>query len=276
MNIKQVATHLERLAQPFDVIIKKEGKEKTLYANLEPNDVKTLLYEVTETHKPDKLIIQERKRNGSVNKKMDNYPVDLQESSNLYGLGTTTTPMPIKNQNLSYNVPTDYKDYLIKDLERKVDKYEHKIEKLEADNEKLKRDNFDLEKDVKFKDKEFEIATRSKELEQSNGLNGILETVSTNPALANIATMAIGRLMGVEMPTPQQGIEEPETNTEETTETAENTLQLQVANHLKTWLLKQSKETAEKFYKVANILSKDVSQIDKLLKLFANGTNQTV
>lgn len=272
MNIKQVATHLERLAQPFDVIIKKDGKEKTLYANLEPNDVKSLLYEVTETHKPDKLIIQERKRNGSVNRKTENYPIDLQvpTNSHLSGLGA----MPTAQTPMTYNVPNDYKDYLIKDLERKVDKYENRIEKLENDNEKLKRDNFELEKNVKFKDKEFEIATRAKELEQANGLNGVLETVSGNPALANIATMAIGRLMGMEMPTTPQGIEGAEVG--ESTEAEESTLQLQVANHLKTWLQKQSKETAEKFYKLANVLSKDLSQIDKLLKLLGNGTNETV
>ncbi len=264
MNIKQVSTHLERLQQPFDVIIKKNGAERTLYANIEPNNVLELLQEVVEAHSPEQLIIQERKRNGSVNKKTENYPVNINSvptvaTNTLAGL---TTPPP------SYSAPQDYKDYLLRDLEKKVDKAEHKIEKLEAENEQLKKENFELEKEAKFKDKEFDITLRSKELEQSNGLSGLMEKVGENPALANIMGMAVGRLMGVEMPMQLPTDTNADEQTTEQNET--KSIQGQIAKHVGIWVQKQTPDIAQKFYRMVDKLSSNIEQIDQITKLLSN------
>ncbi len=268
MNIKQTATHLERLQQPFDVIIKNNGAERTLYANIEPNNVLELLEEVVDAHQPEQLIIQERRRNGSVNKKTDNYPVNIDSTNpitpNLGGL--ITPPQPI-------TAPQDYKDYLLRDYQHKLEKAERKIDNLETETERLKKENFELEKEVKFKDKEFDITLKSKELEQSNGLSGVMEKVGDNPALANILGMAVGRLMGVEVTPPAQLPAEQPTAQQTEQRQQGNSIQSKIAINVSDWITKQEKEVAEKFYRLVDKISYNVDMIDQLNELLSNPQN---
>jgi len=262
MDIKQTSKHLQRLGQPFDVLINKGGVERQLYKDLEPTDVETLLNEVLEVHNPDSIIIQQKRRNGSCNvKDGDKYPLTLNGIENT---PANTQPMNTP-QAQPLNVPGDFKDYMIQDLKGKLDKSERRVEKLENENETLKKENFELEKDNKYKDKEFELERKGQEYEKSNGLSGVLETVSTNPALATIAATAIGRLMGIDVPAigaiepgeEQPGAEQPGASAE--------TIQSKVAQNIEAWLAQQSDEVAGLFFQMVQAIAADVSKISDVI-----------
>jgi hypothetical protein len=265
MDIKQTAQHLQRLAQPFDVIISNNGQERTLYKNLAPTDVESLLNEVIDTHAPDKLIIQERKRNGSTNVKQEKYPIQLSGLNGSQEQVAMQPQQPVSVQGL----PNDYKDYLISDLKEKNGKLESKLSKVEEENENLKRENFELEKENKYKDKEFELERKSQEFEKSNGLSGIMETVGNNPVLANVAATALTRIMGIEQPQ----LPEQSQQTMQGAETGEdaNTLQAKVAANIKAWLQGVDEETAKQFYNMVTIIAADVNQISTVIELLQNG-----
>ncbi len=251
MDIKQTASHLKQLGQPFDVIITKNGNVRELYANCEPTDVEGLLNEVVSTHNPDTLIIQERKRNGNANIKKEKYPITL----------GSLQAAPIQNTMHNQHVPAAFQDYLIKDLEKKNEKLEKKVDKLEGENEKLKTDNFELMKTNQFKDKEFELSKKESDMEKSNGLSGIMETVGSNPVLANLAATAIGRLMGIDVP-PVGAIESDSGQMAGT-----GTTQEQIADHVRNWLKKLDEQTATQFFQMVNLLAQDVSQVNTVLTL---------
>lgn len=256
MDIKQTSNHLQRLGQPFDVIITKDGVERVLYTNLEPTDVEGLLNEVLETHNPDTLVIQERKRNGSTNVRQSKFNVSLG------GIVAPTTLTTMQDTSVN-SFPADFKDYLISDLKEKKSKLEKRLEGLEAENEKLKRENFELEKENKYKDKEFELDKKASEYEKSNGLAGIVETVSTNPALATLAATAIGRLMGIEV--PQMGALEGGETTSSQQEG--NSTQEKVAGFIRNWLLKQEEAVATQFFELTNLFAQDSSLLNEVLEM---------
>lgn len=252
MDINQTANHLQRLAQPFDVIITQNGMERTLYTNLDPTDVEGLLNEIIETHKPDSLIIQERRRNGSTNVKQDKYNVSLGglAPQNISAMHASTS-----------NIPSDFKDYLISDLKEKNSKLEKRLEKVETENETLKTENFELVKENKYKDKEFELDKKAQEYEKSNGLAGIVDTVASNPALATIAATAIGRLMGIEVPA-MGGLEAvPETAVTTTTP------QEKIAGFIRNWIVKLDEATATQFLQLVNQISQNTEVISDLLEM---------
>ncbi len=264
MDIKQTSIHLQRLGQPFDVLISKYGVEKVLYTSLEPTDVEGLLNEIMATHNPDTLVIQERKRNGSTNLKQSKYNVSLG------GLNAPATTPTMLNQPAVNNVPSDFKDYMISDLKEKNSKLEKRLEKFEAENETLKKENFELEKENKYKDKEFELDKKATEYEKTNGLAGIVETVSANPALATIAATAIGRLMGIDV--PQMGALEgaevqPEANGQGT--------QAKIAGFIRNWLLKQDEAVATQFFELTNLLSRDTSLLTEVLEMLKVDSHET-
>nr|WP_321453591.1 hypothetical protein [uncultured Carboxylicivirga sp.] len=260
MDIKQTSTHLQRLGQPFDVLINKGGVERQLYKNLEPTDVETLLKEVKDTHNPDSIIIQEKRRNGSSNvKEGEKYPIAL---NGIQDSPTNQNPMNT-SQVQSFNASTDIKDYMLLDLKEKLADYKERNKKLEAENETLKKENFELEKDNKYKDKEFELERKGQEYEKSNGLSGVLETVSTNPALATIAATAIGRLMGIDV--PAIGAIEPGTEQPVHEQASADTIPAKVAEQIKAWVGSQSDEIAQQIYAVFTQLATDVDKIPDVL-----------
>jgi len=263
MNIKQTASHLQLKNQPFDVNIVKGGVEKSLYTNLEPTDVEGLLNEVIEAHAPEQLIIQERKRNGSSNTKQDKFPVAL---GALPELLPQRTPV-MQTENI---FPSDFKDYLIKDLEKKNDKLEKQVDKLEADNEKLKKENFELEKENKYKDKEFELTQKASEMERTNGLAGIVETVGNNPMLANVLGMAMGRLMGVDMAQISGGNAE---TVQEPSEAANETAG-KVGSFIKNWVSKLDEATATNVFKIVHAFNQNPEKINEVLMYLQNNEDE--
>ena len=267
MNIQETATHLQRLNQPFDVIIWKNGSEQTLYTNCAPTNVEGLLNEVVSTHKPERLIIQERKRNGSVNVKTNMHEVSLGGLAPQYPvLSGYSGQSPTSVQ----NIPQDFKDYMISDLKQKLEKAEKKLEQFEKENYELKteRDNLNLE--LKTKDKEFELAQKETELEHTGGLSGIIETVSTNPALANIAAVAIGRLMGID---PMQQPEIQESNINGAPEQANvPDLNRKVAGFVSEWINKQDEQLTLSFYELMKLIASDT---DLIFEIIANHKEQS-
>jgi len=270
MNIQETATHLQTLNQPFDVIITKNGVEQELYKNLAPTNVEDLLSDVIKIHNPDRLIIQERKRNGSVNIKTHKQEVNITSAgaipqmpntSGLYGV-SPFSPTPQQQ-----SVPADFKDYMITDLKDKALKWEKKAEKLEKENYELKQERDDLKLELKTKDKEFELAKKESELEHTGGLNGIIETVSANPALANIAAMAIGRLMGVD--TTQLDGEAPAiaANTEDSNIPEVNR---KIAGFVTDWINKADEKTVMSFYE----LMKHLAAQPELISEYVNELNE--
>lgn len=252
MNIKSTAEHLIKLGQPFDVIFIKNGIERQLYTNEIPSEkTADLLQMVVDDWSPDELIIQEKKRNGNNNRKTAKFNVSLN--------GIEAMQMQQNNTPQS-SVPSEFKDYLIQELKEKNAKLEKKLDKFETENEELKKVNFELEKENRYKDKEFELDKKGLEIEKSNGLSGVLETVSTNPALATIAATAIGRLMGIDVPAIG-AIEPPETNTDNQEQTEGNDLQHQVAKNIKAWLLTQPDNIVTEVFNLMNTLASDVSKI---------------
>ena len=260
MDIKQTSEHLKLLGNPFDVIIVKDGHERTVYPNCSPTDVETLLKGTVEKFNPDQLIIQERQKNGNALLKKEKYPINL---GGLNNAAPVHTPAPMQQ----HTAPSTFLEYLNKELEKKNDKLEKTVDKLEAENEKLKRENFELEKENKYKDKEFELSKKEADMEKAGGLNGIMETVGSNPALANLATMAIGRLMGVEVP-PVGAIEGSEGDV--TSSQSTGTTQEQIGDHIKNWLTKLDEGLATKFFEMTNILAQDPTQIDVVLTSLKN------
>ena len=266
MDIKATASHLQTLNQPFDVIIYKNGVEQELYKNLAPTNVETLLNEVVKNHNPERLIIQERKRNGSVNIKTHKQEVNIGSNgvaphypASYSGLSGVTPAFSHTSQQLS----TDIKDYIISDLKEKAQKWEKKAEKLEEENYKLKKERDDLDLKLKTKDKEFELAQKETQLEQTNGLGGIIETVSSNPALANIAAMAIGRLMGID--TNQLDGETPAIGS-----TSENPdvpdVNRKIAGFVTDWIHKADEKTVMSFYE----LMKHIAAQPELIMEYVN------
>ncbi|MCT4587291.1 MAG: hypothetical protein N4A71_05670 [Carboxylicivirga sp.] len=266
MNIKQTASHLQRSGQPFDVIISTNGVESVLYSNLEPTDVEGLLNEVIESRNPEAIIIQEKKRNGSTNLKQGKFPVTLE------GLAPSqpVTPMQTPVQ----SVPSDFKDYVIDDLKEKNGKLETRVNKLETENEQLKKDNFELEKENKYKDKEFELTQKEKDAERTNGLAGIIETVSTNPALATVAATAIGRLMGMDMTGLAPGLDGSDPAPAQPQPTGGSSTQQQVLNYLQQWFAKLDDETLTQFFQLTAYITQDVSIIPQLIDIVKPDENE--
>ncbi|WP_075603117.1 hypothetical protein [Saccharicrinis aurantiacus] len=252
MNIKKTAEHLQRLGQPFDVILVKDGVERQLYTNEQPGEkTEALLHEVMEDWKPDGIIIQEKKRNGSCNRKTERFNLALNGIEEMQ----PNNVMPQQS-----NVPSEFKDYLITELKEKNAKLEKKLDKFEVENDELKKANFELEKENRYKDKEFELDKKGIEVERSNGLAGVMETVGSNPALATIAATAIGRLMGIDVPA-MGSIEAPDTAAESTEANEGETLQLKVADNIKKWLVTQPDEVASELFALMNLLAVDISKI---------------
>jgi hypothetical protein len=259
MDIKQTSKHLQRLGQPFDVFINTGGVERQLYKNLEPTDVETLLNEVMEAHNPDSIIIQEKRRNGSSNvREGEKYLLTLNGLDNSSAQATT--------QPQALNVPADFKDYMIRDLEKKLDKAEKRNEKLESENETLKTKNFELEKDNKYKDKEFELERKGQEYERSNGLSGIVDKVAENPALATVAATLVGRIMGIDV--PAIGAIEPDTEQPGAGQqpgASTDTIQSKVADQIKQWLAGQTDEVAQQVYTLFSQLATDIEKIPEII-----------
>ncbi|MBR8534428.1 hypothetical protein KDU71_02565 [Carboxylicivirga sediminis] len=254
MDIKQTAQHLQRLGQPFDVIIRVNGVERQLYKNLTPTDVESLIKEVKDSHNPEAIIIQEKRKNGSSNvREGDPYAVALN------GLENTPAMAPSTPQAL--NVPADFKDYMIQDLKEKLSKAEKRNDKLETENETLKKENFELEKENKYKDQEFELERKGQEYEKSNGLAGIMETVATNPALATVVGTLAGRIMGIEV--PQMGAIEP--GPEQQAGPTADTIQAKVSENISNWLDQQSDEVAGAFFQLVQTVAADVSRIPDVI-----------
>ncbi len=250
MNIKSTAEHLQRLGQPFDVIFKKNGAERQLYTNEQPSDkTEALLQMVVDDWSPDELIIQEKRKNGNNNRKTEKFSVSL----------NGIEQMQPTNQVQPQTVPSEFKDYLISELKEKVSTLTSENKELKAENKELNKANFELEKENRYKDKEFELDKKGMEIEKTNGLSGVLETVSSNPALATIAATAIGRLMGIDVPAIG-AIPQPESP--DHTESSEGeTIQLKVADNIKKWLVTQSDEVVTQVFNLMNVLAADVSKI---------------
>ncbi len=263
MDIKQTANHLKRQGQPFDVILVTQDGRTLEYTNLQPTAVEDYLNELVEEQDPVSLTIQERKKNGSSTKKLDKYDVTLN------GLTPNSQPQtPLNMQTQQF--PSDYKDYLIRDLEKKNEKLEKRVEKLETDNDDLKKKNFELEKDNSFKDKEFELSRKEAEFDKSNGLAGVMEQVGSNPILANLAATAIGRLMGVDVP-PMGAIEG---GADQPTQSNQETTQEQIAGYVKNWLVQQDEAIATKFFKLCNAIAQDTDHIETFLNILEEEDNE--
>lgn len=267
LTLDQTVKHLQRRNQPFDVFIEVNGELKELYKNLQPTDIRSLLEEVIEERSPNKLIIQERKKNGSSNVKEEMFNVKYDSLSGLNS--NSQSAMQQSTSTTTQSLPNDYKDYLISDLKEKNGKLESKLSKVEDENESLKRENFELEKENKYKDKEFELERKSQEFEKSNGLSGIMETVGSNPVLANVAATALTRIMGIEQPM----IPEQSQQTMQGAEAGEdaNTIQAKVAANIKAWLQGVDEETAKQFYNMVTLIAADVNQISTVIELLQNG-----
>jgi len=261
MNIKKTATHLQTLNQPFDVIIVKNGQEQTLYKNCAPTNVEGLLNEVVNTHAPERLIIQERRRNGSVNIKTDKKEVSL---GGLVAQSPANAGYSAQPPTTVQAMPADYKDYLIGDLKIKVDKLEKKAERLEEENYKLKTERDDLKLELKTKDKEFELAKKETELEQTNGLGGIIEKVSENPALANLAAVAIGRLMGVETPLQPEQPELP-ASMQGAEQANAPELNRKVAGFVSDWIIKQDEQLTLSFYELMKLIAANTDLVYEII-----------
>lgn len=266
MDIKSAASHLQRLNEPFDVIIIKNGIEQQLYKALAPTNVEGLLNDVINEHNPERLIIQERRKNGNALLRGQKHEINT---------GGIVPQFPALNgfsgqsPNNIQTLPADFKDYMITDLKEKCSRFETKVERLEAENEKLKRENFELEKDLKFKDKEFEIANRSREVEQTNGLSGLLEKVSENPMLTNLATMAIGRLMGVDTAAISEGEPEQAQNLAGIPE-----LNQKIANNISTWIHHADEQTVREFYALAQHIYQNPEILPELLEQLKGGSDE--
>lgn len=254
MNIQETAAHLQTLNQPFDVLIVKNGAEQELYKELPPTNVEALLNDVVNSHNPERLIIQERRKNGTVNLKTHRQEVALQAPAapQYPQAGLAGVSYPVVQQPVS--VPADFKDYMISDLKKKAEKWEQKAEKLEKENYDLKKERDDLQLELKTKDKEFDLAQKEQQLEQTNGLSGIIETVSANPALANIAAMAIGRLMGIDA-SQLEGGDVPAIGSAPADAPDVPDVNKKIAGFVADWIHKADEQTAVSFYELMKQLA---------------------
>ncbi len=274
MNIQAAESHLQRVNQPFDVIIEKDGKEIELYKAISPTGVSELLKEVTEAHKPDRLFIQERRKQGSSLVRREKHEVDLGTAppspSPLNGVGVGQGPVQPTGLPIVMgtgpvgmtHIPSDFKDYMISDLKDKNQKLEKKVDRLEIENYDLKKERDNLSLDLKTKDREFDISLKEKELEQTNGLSGIIEKVSANEALMNVAGIALSRLMGVDAPSsiPQEA----------STPGNAPELNRQVAKNLSDWVYTLDEQTCTEFWNMMQLISHSPGQIHELLTILQN------
>ena len=216
MNIEK-ANHylLEQQFPAYDIEYSKMGTVHKAYTLQSPDQkpADKLLEQTIEYFSPERLFLVPRKKNGSVSKRTAPIEIELPEGPNeqvgsLNGfssyagsMGQAGSQVPVAVPGSSSNSGFDgYKDFIIRDLEKKLDKAENKLEKQESLIEKLKEDKAELEKNVAFKDKEFELALQEKEGEHKSSLNGIVSSLrepETLEALAGLATAIKG------MRTPQ-------------------------------------------------------------------------
>jgi hypothetical protein len=214
MTIEKANDYLLEQAFPaYDIEYSKMGTVHKAYTLQSPDQkpADKLLEQTIEYFSPERLFLVPRKKNGSVSKRTAPIEIELPEGPNeqvgsLNGFsGYAGSPagsqvpaaMPRGSSNSGFD---GYKDFIIRDLEKKLDKAENKLEKQESLIEKLKEDKAELEKNVAFKDKEFELAIQEKEGEHKSSLNGIVSSLrepETLEALAGLATAI------KEMRTPQ-------------------------------------------------------------------------
>lgn len=208
-TIEQISKFLEdEHAGAFDVLIN-GGVE--VYRNLSPldADVEELLLEVVDSHKPKSLTVVPRKPNGSSTRRLT--PISIQINDKKMDSESFAQPMAGP---AAAPQPATPHDFMANWWQEQYRQTQRKLEKIEEDRDKLREKCNELEKERHFKDKEFELAIREKDMEKSGGLSGVMETVGSNPALANAAAMLLGRIMDVDPATmtapalPPQAAEE--------------------------------------------------------------------
>lgn len=266
MNIQATAAHLTRVKQPFDVLIEKGGIEQLLYSKIEPvGNIEDMLMDIIHERNPDKLIIQERIKNGSAYKYGSKTNVEIGKNEHsLNGLQS------ISQMNSSFMgvVPQDAKDYIIQDLRSKNDKLERSNERLEQENHELKKVNATQELELKTKDKEFELIQKANELEQTNGLGGIIEKVSQNEALSNLLGVAIGRLMGVDM--NLGAAHDDQAAISQTAPLNVPEINQKVAGHITKWVYGLDENTCSHVFSLVKEISTRTNELPQIIELIKN------
>ncbi|BDD08549.1 hypothetical protein FUAX_09810 [Fulvitalea axinellae] len=269
----------------YSVSAVEDGELRNVYTGMSQEDVDVgeTVMSVKESHpEAEQINIDIRKPNGSSSKSVKRLVISVasprtpqypeqpqrpyyppQPQAGMQGLGMVQPDMSgtfAKAQILEYQ---------LKHVEKDRDRLEKKNEALESENERLKKENFELEKENKFKDEHFELERKGDEAERKGSLSGIVETVGSNPALANVAAMAVSRLMGVGMDeltgNPQEPEQQPAQNGESpTVYHKDSELNSMIGNTVQ-WLQEQEKEVVKRVYTLFSAIAKDPAFLDKFV-----------
>jgi hypothetical protein len=188
---------LEQGFPDYDIDYAILGERYKAYTQQDPKvkPANELLEQAIDHFSPERLFLVPRRPNGAVSRRLSPIEVEIPKTdeepkeSGLNGFSGYTQNAPATAQ-----VPAtgfdSYKDFIIRDLERKLDKAERKLEKQETIIDKLKEQKTELEKNVAFKDKEFELALQEKEGDYKNSLNGIVGSLKEPETLEALAGLA--------------------------------------------------------------------------------------
>ncbi|GJM64964.1 hypothetical protein [Persicobacter diffluens] len=258
-KLLSIAKHVSRF-EAVDISYFKDDEEHLIYENQSTSDQQELvniLEEIKYTYAPDKIILTTKKKQG------DDFVAGAKQT-----VDTVEPANPSSLEGMPQDQLNDVKAYMIKQLEKDLQKMEKKSEWLESQNERLKEENFKLQKENQLKDEVHAIEDRKKEIEQSNGLAGVMEKVGENPVLANLAAVAVSRLMGVDMSAGQL----PSANANVSFDGSDN----EVIAETEKWLLSKDDQYQKEFFILVQLLAQNEELLGQLLSNFRKPTDQEV
>ncbi|WP_053405027.1 hypothetical protein [Persicobacter sp. CCB-QB2] len=258
-KLHNIAKHTARY-EAVDIGYLKDGEEQLVYENQSTADQQELveiLEDIKFTYEPEKIIVNTKK-------KVDGEFVDAgKKSVETAELEKTSALHGLPQEQLN-----DVKAYMIQQLEKDLLKMEKKADQLESQNERLKEENFKLQKENQLKDEVHAIEDRKKEIEQSNGLAGVMEKVGENPVLANLAAVAVSRLMGVDLSNSLPA----GNNANVAFEGAEN----EVIAETEKWLLSKDEQYQKEFFILVQLLAQNEELLGQLLSNFRKPSGEEV
>lgn len=183
---------LEQGFPEYDIDYAILGERYKAYTQQDPKvkPANELLEQAIEHFSPERLFLVPRKPNGAVSRRLSPIEIEMpktEEEPRESGLNGFSGYSPNAPAQVPASGFDSYKDFIIRDLERKLDKAERKLDKQETIIDKLKEQKTELEKNVAFKDKEFELALQEKEGDYKNSLNGIVGSLKEPETLEALA-----------------------------------------------------------------------------------------
>ncbi len=271
MNIDQTTEILQKRERNYlDIGYMSNGEKRIVYRKYEPDsNFRKLIIHTFQDYQVPELFIDIYAPNGS-SFKFDR-SVSIRNEGNY-------APAPQQFAGLAGAMPDQFTAYIIREKEEKISEKAEVIRELK-DQQKLDQDtirelrdkNFELERTVKFQAKEFELQKAEdnllRENEKKNSLEGIVEKVTSNEKLMELA----GAFMMAKMqPQPSASVMDSSALGGFEIDPSISHEKKQMIKNIAMWLKEQEDGLVKKVYSVFNHLSMNPKLIDSTLEILQN------